>query len=251
MKPIKSGQKTLSPTRLMPLMLFITAILALAMSGVAVAKKCDNPPCGGGGGDDPGTHYHVTVTWPELYSVVGGGEYWIARHHSSVDYAPFDPDFIPGSTTGVLNLDFFQDYFGEKGKECFPNISDFYPSFNSEGTSTVDLHGAGTSYKKSTGALARFWFHGYTHTLDPPEEVLYLLSFFKGRLYNGKDWPPVSSNTMEWGKSVELSEWKLRPENEGAYTQANSCVRERGKFANDPADTWIGPVRIEVEIPQP
>ena len=42
---------------------------------------------------------------------------------------------------------------------------------------------------------------------------------------------------------------ELRPENEGAYNQANSCVRERGKFEDDPVDTWNGPVFIEVEFP--
>jgi len=243
MKQIESRQKALSPTRLMPLILFITAILALAMSGVAVAKKCDNPPCGGGGGDSS-PYYNVTVTWPSPYSVDGGGNYWTASNKGSVDYAPFDPDFIPGpdGTTGVLNLDFFQEYFNsvlgdEKGKDCFPDT---------DGTSTVELHTAGVSYKKSRGAQARFWFHGYTHTLDPPVEVLYLLSFFKGQLEN-KDWPPASlMNTMTWGEVVESSEWQMRPANEGAEIQANSCVRERDVFLDGPSDTWNGPVLIEV-----
>jgi len=35
-------------------LILITACLTLAMSGLAMAKKCDNPPCGGGGGGGGG-----------------------------------------------------------------------------------------------------------------------------------------------------------------------------------------------------
>ena len=230
MKQIESRQKALPPTRLMPLILFITAILALAMTGVAVAKKCDPPPCGGGGGDSS-PYYNVTVIWPSPYSVDGGGNYWTASTNGSVNYAPFNPDFIPDRTTGVLNLDFFQDYF-DNSDECF---------LNTGGTSTVFLHTAGVSYKKSRGAQARFWFEGYTHTLFPQEKVLYLLSFFKGSLDRNKDWPPASLNTMTWGESVESSEWELSLANEGAEIQANSCVRQRGKFVDDPVIIEVSP----------
>jgi hypothetical protein len=239
-----SRQKALSATRLMPLILFITAILALAISGAAVAKKCDTPPCGGDGGDSS-PYYNVTVIWPSEYpydgGFGGGGDYWTASNNGSIDYAPFDPDFLPDDTTGILNLDFIQAYFDTalgfgEGTACFPDTS-------------VRLYPAGVSYKKSTGALARFWFEGYTHSLTPPVRVLYLLSFFTGQLAEKKDWPPASLNTMTWGASVESSEWKLKPENEGAEIQANSCTRERGKF--DPAP-WGGPVSIEVEnVPKP
>lgn len=50
MKRIEPRQKARSPTSLIPLILIIVAAVALSISGVAVAKKCDNPPCGGGGG---------------------------------------------------------------------------------------------------------------------------------------------------------------------------------------------------------
>jgi hypothetical protein len=235
---------------------FPTLIAALAVFGLCVSvpafagkdKNCSlpdpHPSCGGGGGDgDSSPYYDVTVFWLSPYDggFGGGGEYWTASNNGSVNYAPFDPDFLPEKTRGVLNLDFFQDYFDTvlepgKGTACFPDTL---------GTSTVSLYPAGVSYKKSTGALARFWFKGYTHS-DPPVEVLYLLSFFKGQLADTTDWPPesldVPTNTMTWDKS---SEWKLKPENEPAEIQADSCTRERGKFN---PDLWGGDPAVSIDV---
>jgi hypothetical protein len=268
MKQIESGQKILS--HIWRGALLLATVILFAMSVVSPVNaapnnekgpRCtdgidndgdtlidaDDPDCAGDEGD-PSTYYLVTIDWPPLagesdYWVAGGGSYWTSENRS-VEYAPFDPDFIEGLTTGVLELDFFQDYFGAKGTECFPD--------NDDGTSTVFLHGAAVSYRKSTGALARFWFEGYTHSLNPRVEVLYLLSFFKGQLVDEEEgWPPSSSNTVTWGELIESSEWKLRPENQGADIQANSCVRERGEFVEDPEDTWNGPVFIDIDVEIP
>jgi hypothetical protein len=57
MKQIEPGQKARSRTRLMPLITLVTVILALAMSSMAMAKKCDNPPCNEGGDGD----YQVAI----------------------------------------------------------------------------------------------------------------------------------------------------------------------------------------------
>jgi hypothetical protein len=71
MKQIVPGQKARSPTYLMLLILVIGAAIALSVSGVAVAKKCDNPPCGGGGGGDdhgdPPAQYFVELTQGGFY----------------------------------------------------------------------------------------------------------------------------------------------------------------------------------------
>jgi hypothetical protein len=60
MKQLESRQKTRFPTRLMPLITLVTAILALAMSSVAVAKKCEPPPCNPSGGGDG--EYLISLT---------------------------------------------------------------------------------------------------------------------------------------------------------------------------------------------
>lgn len=52
MNQIEPGQKARSPACLKPLILGILTAVALSISGLVVAKKCDKPPCGGGGGDD-------------------------------------------------------------------------------------------------------------------------------------------------------------------------------------------------------
>lgn len=59
MQQIEPGQKARSPTRLMSMITLVTVILALAIPSVAVAKKCDNPPCSQGGGDPD---YMVAIT---------------------------------------------------------------------------------------------------------------------------------------------------------------------------------------------
>ena len=53
MKWIELRQRTRSQPCLKPLILVSALAIALSISGVAVAKKCDSPPCGGsGGGND-------------------------------------------------------------------------------------------------------------------------------------------------------------------------------------------------------
>lgn len=61
MKQIELKLKARSPANLMPPILVIVAAVALSVSGVAVAKKCDNPPCGGGGGGDAQAEYTAAL----------------------------------------------------------------------------------------------------------------------------------------------------------------------------------------------
>lgn len=51
MKQIEPRQEARSPKHLMLLILVFGTAVALSVSGAAVAKKCENPPCGGGGGE--------------------------------------------------------------------------------------------------------------------------------------------------------------------------------------------------------
>jgi hypothetical protein len=208
MKQIESGQKILSPTRLLPLMLVITAILALAMTGVAVAKKCDNPPCEGGG-NDSSSYYSVDITG----EVDGAGLNWTEGKNGQIGYNHFETD--PPSE-GVLDLAFFQNYFNSieagRGENCFP-IDD------------VLLHAVILDYKKSTGARAIIWFHGETYQGTTP--VLYQLTLFGP--FNKNNWPPADGSTHP----MVMLTWRMRLENEGNNTQQISCLIENQEFTGE------------------
>jgi hypothetical protein len=233
--------------------LLVIVVGLLLVSPLALAKPpCPNDPdlkwpkCEPTGGDSTTRYYDVTIKWPNPDVVVGGGENWMTSNSGDVDYSHFDPI----TSTAVLNLDFFQDYFNsvlgdQKGEKCFPDNAT--KPDETTPTVTVPLYAAGMNDKKNNGAQARFWFEGWTHT-DPPVEVLYLLSFFKGQVDKEEDWPPAESNTMTWGVPDDSSEWKMRPENQGASILANSCVRGKDAFSLDVGDDRFGPVFIKVDV---
>jgi hypothetical protein len=209
MKQIEPRQKARSPTRLMPMITLVTVILALAISSVAVAKKCDFPPCKGDDGNSS-AYYDVTIGG----SMDGAGEYWMASTNGQVNYQHFDP----APSTGSLDLTFFQNHF-PNGHECF--------------LEEVSLHAVILNYKKSTGAQARFWFHGKTYQGDIP--VVYVLTL--NGVLDKTNWPPAEGvpNLME------MNTWRMRLANEGSEIQEISCLEEGGDFSSD-----TGKVDIDV-----
>jgi len=133
-----------------------------------------------------------------------GGELWQASKNGQVGYQHFDPD----PSWGLLNLTFLQDYFNgvedDRGNKCFP-------------LAVVQIHQVILNHKRSTGARALIWFHGETVN---GTDVLYQLQLY-GTL-DVTNWPPAELNPNR----MEMETWNLFLTNEGADTQAISCLAE-------------------------
>lgn len=188
-------------TRLLTI-LSLLALLGFSISAYAVKPVCPGDPrCkpDEGGGDE---YYDVTITG----KVGGGGDRWqydgrgielkgVNRHE--------DAD-------GQLNLTYFNSEdlgLGGTASQCF-----------GDNFAAVELYSAGISKRRRSDAHGKFWFLGTTYPVPGKDTltVLYLLVVDGDFNFGPEGWPENEA-------LMQMSDWELKVENQGAEIADRSC----------------------------
>jgi hypothetical protein len=189
------------------------AFLGLLLPGIAIAKKCEPPPCRGS--DPPGnpeTSLYDVVSTPAL---VNGVDWLDGKGRDEISYKYFfyddDRGFIDNSF-----IDDLQVFFSPDGDDCFPD--DFKP---------VPLYQGDIFKAKKGSAKGMFWFDAYA--IDGTTVVLYMLEVFG--MFEDAPWPPPPDGSH----TVTMTKWSLSVN----QSDSASCVAEGIPFPGDGVDITV------------